>query len=85
MELVYDTDTGFGFNEIRGASKLINSYSRRDYIIRQVGFNIPIWRRDDPEQLRLEGDPRVKAMPVYPYRGSIQAIDSVIVVKLGEP
>ena len=84
-ELVYDTDTGFGFNEIRGASKLINSYSRRDYIIRQVGFNIPIWRRDDPEQLRLEGDPRVKAMPVYPYRGSIQAIDSVIVVKLGEP
>ena len=84
-ELVYDTNNGFGFNEIRGSVKLINCYSRRDFIIRHVGFDIPIWRTSDPEQQRLEADPRVKAMPVYPYHGSIQAIDSIIVVKLGEP
>ena len=81
--LVYNSDKDFGRNEIRGAVRLLNVYSRRDYIIRQIGFDIPILRRSDPEQVQLEADPRVQAMPVYPYHGSIMAIDSVIVVKLG--
>ena len=81
--LVYNSDKDFGRNEIRGAVRLLNVYSRRDFIIRQLGFDIPILQRDDPELLKLEADPRVQAMPVYPYHGSIQAIDSIIVVKLG--
>ena len=81
--LVHNSDKDFGRSEIRGAVRLLNVYSRRDFIIRQIGFDIPILRRGDPEQLQLEADPRVQAMPVYPFHGSIQAIDSVIVVKLG--
>lgn len=84
QELVYNSDKAFGRNEIRGAVRLLNVYSRRDFIIRQIGFDIPILLRNEPEQLQLEADPRVQAMPVYPYHGSIQAIDSVIVVKLGK-
>lgn len=79
--LVHNSDKNFGRNEIRGAIRLLNVYSRRDYIIRHIGFDIPILQRSDPAQLQLEADPRVQAMPVYPYHGSIQAIDSVIVVK----
>ena len=81
--LVHNSDKDFGRSEIRGAVRLLNVYSRRDYIIRHIGFDIPILRRTDPEQKKLESDPRVQAMPVYPYHGSIMAIDSVIVVKLG--
>lgn len=82
--LVHNSDEDFGRSEIRGAVRLLNVYSRRDFIIRQIGFDIPILQRGDPEQLQLEADPRVQVMPVYPYHGSIQAIDSVIVVKLGK-
>ena len=32
---------------------------------------------------KLERDPRVEAMPVYPYTGSVQKIDDFLVVKLG--
>ena len=81
--LVHNSDKDFGRSEIRGAVRLLNVYSRRDYIIRHIGFDITILRRTDPEQKKLESDPRVQAMPVYPYHGSIMAIDSVIVVKLG--
>lgn len=81
--MVHNSDKDFGRNEIRGAVRLLNVYSRRDYIIRQIGFDIPIMQRSDPRQQQLESDPRVQSMPVYPYHGSIMAIDSVIIVKLG--
>ena len=84
-QLVYDSDQGFGYNETRGAAKLINSYSRGHYIKKQIGFDIPILTASEPEYQRLANDQRVQAMPAYPFDGSIQVIDSVIVVKLGEP
>ena len=83
-ELVYDTEAHFGENDIIGSAPLLNAYSRRDFIIKHTGFDIKILNAADPLLHRLENDPRVKAMPVYPYHGSIAAVDSIIVVKLGE-
>ncbi len=61
---------------------LVNVYSK-EYLIRiYLGFDADFLSRD--EDWLLSFDPRVAAMPCYPYYGSVQKVDDVIVVKLGE-
>lgn len=82
-EFMFDTDKAFGTNNIRGTESLINHpYKRAPFVNQHLGFDVEVL---NPMQCdSLASDPRVKAMPVYPYNGSIQTIDDIIVVKLGE-
>ena len=60
---------------------LVNIYSRENFLRFYLGCELPF---ADEETLReLERDPRVQAMPEYPYAGSVRKIDDCIVVKLG--
>ena len=83
QQFVYNPDRSISYNGIRGQGPITNVYSRREFIIHHLGFDIPILNSYDPLQQQLEADPRVKAMPAYPASGSIQAFDNIIVVKLG--
>ena len=60
---------------------LVNIYTRDALLRHYLGFDADFLSRDDAWLLSL--DPRVEAMPLYPYPGSIQKIDDVIVVKFG--
>ena len=60
---------------------LVNIYSRENFLRFYLGCELPL---ADEESLRtLENDPRVQAMPEYPYAGSVRKIDDFIVVRLG--
>ena len=60
---------------------LVNIYSRENFLRFYLGCELPF---ADEEALRaLEDDPRVQAMPEYPYAGSVRKIGDFIVVKLG--
>ena len=60
---------------------LVNIYSRENLIRCHLGLDIPF--ADEAAVEALAEDPRVRAMAEYPYDGSIQKIDDMIVVKLG--
>ena len=60
---------------------LVNIYSRENYLKLFLGCELPF--ADEDSLSKLERDPRVEAMPVYPYTGSVQKIDDFLVVKLG--
>ena len=60
---------------------LVNIYSRENLLRNFLGLELPF--ADDKTTERLASDPRVEAMPAYPYAGSVQMLDGVIVVKLG--
>ena len=60
---------------------LVNIYSRENFLRFYLGCELPF---ADEESLRtLEDDPRVQAMPEYPYAGSVRKLGDFIVVKLG--
>ena len=67
---------------LRGPNRdLVNIYSRENFLRFYLGCELPF---ADEESLRtLEDDPRVQAMPEYPYAGSVRKIGDYIVVKLG--
>ena len=46
-----------------------------------LGCELPL--ADEASVQALERDPRVQAMPEYPYAGSVRKIGDTIVVKLG--
>ena len=60
---------------------LVNVYSRENLLRYYLGLELPF--ADEETVERLAADPRVEAMPVYPYAGSIRQLDGVITVKLG--
>ena len=67
--------------ELTGAStSLVDVYTREFLIRRYVGFDVPF--ADEAECFALGKDPRVQAMPSYPYYGCVQKIDDYIVVHL---
>ena len=71
-----DTDLLHGPNR-----DLVNIYSRENFLRFYLGCELPF---ADEESLRtLEDDPRVQAMPEYPYAGSVRKLGDFIVVKLG--
>ena len=71
-----DTDLMQGPNR-----DLVNIYSRENFIRLYLGYELPF--ADEESAAALESDPRVQAMPEYPYFGSVAKIDDYIVVKLG--
>lgn len=71
-----DTELFMGVNR-----DLVNIYSRENLIRYYLGFDLPFADAETAEN--LENDPRVAAMAEYPYDGSIQRIDDMLVVKLG--
>ena len=60
---------------------LVNVYTRNEFIRRYVGFDLPFAAAEELERLRY--DPRVQAMPIYPYYGCVQKLDEYIVVRMG--
>ena len=60
---------------------LVNIYTRDALLRHYLGFDADFLSREDAWLLSL--DERVVQMPVYPYAGSVQKIDDVIVVKFG--
>lgn len=64
------------------SSDMINSYSRRYWLIHYVGYEQSFVSLE--ELGRLKENESVKNMPCYPDDGSIQVIDDVIVIKLEE-
>ena len=60
---------------------LVNIYSRENYLKLFLGCELPF--ADEDSLSKLEQDPRVEAMSIYPYAGSVQRIDDFLVVKLG--
>jgi len=72
-----------GNDNVNGALKdLINVYSRETFISYFCGFNGEF--TNDEEDAAIMETEEFKAMPRYPYYGSIQRIDDYIVVKLDE-
>ena len=71
-----DTELFMGVNR-----DLVNIYSRENLIRYYLGLDIPF--ADEEEVAALEEDPRVHAMAEYPYDGSVQRLDDMIVVRLG--
>ena len=71
-----DTELFMGVNR-----DLVNIYSRENLIRFYLGLDIPF--ADEAAVEALAEDPRVLAMAEYPYDGSIQKLDDMIVVKLG--
>ena len=60
---------------------LVNIYSRENFLRFYLGCELPF---AEEEALRaLASDPRVQAMPEYPYAGSVRKLGDFIVVKLG--
>ncbi len=71
-------DTG----DLTGPEKnLLNVYSKERMIRQYLGFDVPFatWE----EQLELGKLDEVKAMPEYPYPGSVKRVGNYIVVMLG--
>ncbi|MCR5576202.1 MAG: glucosyltransferase domain-containing protein [Oscillospiraceae bacterium] len=60
---------------------LVNIYSRENFLRLYLGCDLPFADEESLDTLRE--DPRVQAMPEYPYAGSVAKIDDFIVVKLG--
>ena len=60
---------------------LVNIYSRENFLRLYLGYELPF--ADEDALAALESDPRVQAMPEYPYAGSVAKIDDFIVIKLG--
>ena len=60
---------------------LVNIYSRENLLRYYLGLELPM--ADEQTAEKLADDPRVQAMAEYPYAGSVQKIDDVIVVRLG--
>ena len=71
-----DTELFMGVNR-----ELINIYSRENFIRFYLGLDLPFAPETAVEA--LEDDARVLAMAEYPYEGSVQKIDDMIVVRLG--
>ena len=59
----------------------MNVYSKERMIRQYLGFDVPFatWE----EQLELGKLDEVKAMPEYPYPGSVKRVENYIVVMLG--
>ncbi len=60
---------------------LVNVYSRKTFIERYVGFDVPFATQE--ECRKLEQEPEVQQMPSYPYYGSVKKVGDYVVVKLG--
>ena len=68
--------------QLNGPSQnLVNIYTRKMFLQTFVGFDVPM--ADETEIRKLEVDPQVQSMPVYPEQGCIQIVGDYIVVKLG--
>ena len=48
-------------------------------------LNNPARMADNDSWNRLQTDPRVQKMPVYPEEGCMQLLDGLLVVKMGDP
>lgn len=59
---------------------LINAYTRETLIRTYLGFDVPFASQE--EKAELQNREEVRAMPVYPYYGSVQKIGDYIVIKL---
>ena len=71
-----DTEGFLGVNR-----ELVNIYSRENLFRYYLGLDLPF--ADEQTLARLEDDPRVEEMAVYPYAGSVQKLDGILVVHLG--
>lgn len=60
---------------------ILGTYSQKEFIKVFLGVDLNVCGWDVTDN--LEADPRVLAMPSYPYYGSIRQIDGIYVVRLG--
>ena len=59
---------------------LPDGYARAQFMRYYIGLDVPF--ASDEETAALQELAKVQAMPRYPYYGSIQTIDGILVVKL---
>ncbi len=78
----FNSSTIFDYGGKSRSSDMINSYSRRNWLIHYVGYDQPFVSAEELE--RLTEKEEVRNMTCYPDDGSIQVIDDVIVIKLEE-
>ena len=60
---------------------LLNIYTRDRFLQLYLGLDLPF--ATEEEKWQIQKDERFQSMPEYPYYGSVQRIDDMIVVKLG--
>lgn len=80
---VTDFDEFSASDRIMGATGFeVNDYSYTRFIKNFLGFDIPFATQEEIEKLVLSDE--FRRMPDYPFDGSIQIIDNIVVVKLSE-
>ena len=70
------------FNYGGTATNLLNTYSRRSFMINILGYSYN--KPTSNEKKKIMGNPKVWEMPVYPDDGSIEVIDDIVVVRLAD-
>ena len=83
FEAYYDIS---GCEESNPLEKSLISYNYNTYAayFRYI-LNNPARMADNDSWNRLQTDPRVQKMPVYPEEGCMQLLDGLLVVKMGDP
>ena len=83
-EFVTDFDQFPASDSIMGATGFeVNDYSYDRFIKNFLGFSISFASQEEVESVTTSET--FQQMPVYPYHGSVQIIDNIVVVKLSDP
>ena len=70
---------------VQGLTETDQIKNYRDYeAYFQYILNVPVWLCTEEQRVGLWNRPEVKAMPVFPAEGSIEMVDGILVVKMGE-
>lgn len=81
LESLWDTEGNYGGNA--NMKKLLNIYSRDNWIENYIGYRIPY--ADETTRAKILEKDEVLHMPCWPDAGSIRVVDHVVVIKLEEP
>lgn len=73
----WEYETRYGGNQ--HTKKLLNAYSRIDWISNYIGYKLPQPSVDEISALSQNAE--VKSMPCWPDQGSIKVIDNAVVIK----
>ena len=79
----YNFDKIGYFFGVNSNVELVNVYSKYNFIEFYLGFNANFIEENEVKS-KLEDNQIYKNMPTYPYYGSIQKIDDLIVVKFSD-
>ena len=73
----WEHETRYGGNQ--HTEKLLNAYSRIDWISNYIGYKLPQAGADEISAFIQNAE--VKSMPCWPDQGSIKVIDNAVVIK----